>query len=162
MVTDGATEVTSSVKISATFTAGETTHVDLGGRGRPVVGKLTAPAGFKEKVLWNFALIDVQTPRLQLPIPAGVEKDTPKYKEWQNAYRAYQQTLAESPYISATVGRDGSFRIDDVPSGDYALSVRFNDHPAGHLLDYRFTVPLIEGNQVGQLLDLGELKLENE
>ncbi len=159
-VTDGATEVTSSVMILATFTAGETTHVDLGGRGRPVIGKLLPPAGFKDKVLWNFALIDVQTPRLKLPIPAGVEKDPLKYAAWQSAYRAYQQTLAASPYITATVGRDGSFRIDDVPSGDYALSVRFSDRRAGQLLDYRFTVPPIEGNQVGQPLDLGQLKLE--
>ena len=161
-VTDGATEVTSSVLTAATFTAGETTHVDLGGGGRPVVGKLTPPAGFNEKVLWNFALIYVQAPRLTLPIPAGVEKDPQKYKVWQSASRAYEKTLAASPYISATVGRDGSFRIDDVPSGDYALSVRFNGHRAGHLLDHRFSVPPIEGSQVGQPLDLGKLKLEND
>ena len=56
-VDDGATEVTSSCMIPAEFPAGKTVHIDLGGTGRAVVGKLRPPDGFKEKVRWNFALV---------------------------------------------------------------------------------------------------------
>src|SRR5262249_17539587 len=37
MVNEGATEVTSSCKIAASFPSGKTVHIDLGGTGRPVV-----------------------------------------------------------------------------------------------------------------------------
>ena len=49
MVDDGATEVTSSCMIAADFPAGKTAHIDLGGTGRAVVGKLRPPEGFVGK-----------------------------------------------------------------------------------------------------------------
>ena len=45
MVDDGATEVTSSCMIAADFPAGKTTHIDLGGTGRAVIGRLRPPEG---------------------------------------------------------------------------------------------------------------------
>ena len=105
-VDDGATEVTSSCMIAANFPAGETVHIDLGGTGRPVVGKLQPPAGFTGKVRWNFALVTAS--------PTQPER-------------------ADGPYLTATVDRDGKFRIDDVPAGHYSLSVRFDRDDAGRL-----------------------------
>ena len=63
MVDEGATEVTSSCMIAADFPAGKTVHIDLGGTGRPVVGKLQPPEGFTGKVRWNFAMVTVHVRR---------------------------------------------------------------------------------------------------
>ena len=56
--------------------------------------------------------------------------------------------------------RDGKFRIDDVPAGDYSLSVRFMKTPVGYLSDHRFRVPALEGDAAARPVDLGTLKLE--
>ena len=130
MVDEGATEVASAYMIGADFPSGKTVHIDLGGTGRPVVGRLQPPEGFTGKVRWNFADITVV---------------------------AAAQT---SPYYTVTVDREGKFRIDDVPAGEYLLSVRFMKDDAGHLSDHRFSVPSLEGNAAERPVDLGTLKLE--
>ena len=131
MVDEGATEVTSSYMIGADFPSGKTVHIDLGGIGRPVVGRLQPPEGFTGKVRWNFADDHGR-------VAAG----------------------ETSPYFTVTVDRDGKFRIDDVPAGDYSLSVRFMREDVGHLSDHRFRVPALEGDAAGRPVDLGTLKLE--
>jgi protocatechuate 3,4-dioxygenase beta subunit len=133
-VDDGATDVTSSCMIAAEFPAGTTVHIALGGAGRAVVGKLQPPEGFKERVRWNFALVNVASDAAE--------------------------TRAASPYLTATVDRDGTFRIDDVPAGKYSLSVQFQRDGAGHLRNHRFEVPSTEGDSIAKPVDLGMLRLE--
>ncbi len=133
-VDDGAAVVTSSCMMQAEFPAGKTVHIDLGGTGRAIVGKLRPPDGFKEKVRWNFALV---TGRSDAP-----------------------QAEALSPNFTATIDRDGTFRIDDVPAGSYSLDVRFDRNDAGHLFNHRFQVPSAEGDLAPLPVDLGTLTLE--
>jgi beta-lactamase regulating signal transducer with metallopeptidase domain/protocatechuate 3,4-dioxygenase beta subunit len=159
-VENGATDVTSSAMVHAEFPAGKTTSIDLGGSGRPVIGKLAGPAGHKEKVLWNFALVDVQLNLPGPPPPDGIENNPERRKAWQAARQAYEELRTESPAFSASVARDGSFRIDDMPPGDYVLMVHFSQHRAGHLSNHRFSVPPTDARQAGQPLDLGTLALE--
>ena len=71
-----------------------------------------------------------------------------------------QRVRDTSPYINATVDRDGSFRIDDVPAGEYTLMVRFPRNVPGRIVDGRFTVPAMDGNRSDDPLDLGILTLE--
>ena len=134
MVNEGASEVASAPSIGAKFPAGETVHIDLGGTGRPVVGKLQPPEGFARQVRWSFADIQVQ--------PFGAEGG------------------AGVPNFTASVDRDGTFRIDDVPAGDYSLGVLFMQDAAGHLQNHRFRVPAPEGDPAARPVDLGTLKLE--
>ncbi len=134
MVDEGATEVTSSYMIGANFPSGETARIDLGGIGRPVVGKLQPPPGFTAKVRWNFAMITVASD--------AAEARTP------------------SPYFTVTVDRDGKFRIDDVPAGSYSLNVRFQRDDAGHLQGHRFDVHPANGDLSEQPVDLDVLTLE--
>ncbi len=130
----GAIDATSSCTIAAEFPAGKTVHIDLGGTGRAIVGKLQPPEGSKEKVRWNYALVTASPD----------EADTGE----------------AGPYLSATVDRNGKFRIDDVPPGSYSLSVRFQQDDAGHLWNHRFKVTAPNGDGSRQPVDLGILNLE--
>ena len=134
MADEGAKEVTSTCKIAASFPAGQTVHIDLGGTGRSVVGKLQPPEGFTGEVRWNFAIVHVQ------PDEKGERED--------------------SPFITATVDRDGKFHIDDAPAGQYSLSVRFDRDDAGHLDNHRFAVQQTNEGATAEPVDLGTLKLE--
>jgi beta-lactamase regulating signal transducer with metallopeptidase domain/protocatechuate 3,4-dioxygenase beta subunit len=176
MVDDGATEVTSSLRVSAEFIAGKTTTLNLGGTGRPVVGKLAPPAGYSKKVLWNFALIKAQNALKPPPAPTPPKKvgndpkkyqawwktwiETPAGRAWKSASESYRQLMLESPYITASVDRDGSFRIDDVPEGNYVLRVRFSKNAVGVLSGYRFAVPAVEEGRAAKSLELGTLTLD--
>jgi protocatechuate 3,4-dioxygenase beta subunit len=134
MVNEGATEVTSAYMVPAEFPAGKTVHFDLGGTGRAVVGRLQPSERFLGEVRWNFAEITVQSVATD---PHSI-----------------------SPYFTATVDRDGRFRIDDVPPGEYSLRVDFMRDNAGHLRNCRFTVPPIDGASASQPVDLPVLTLE--
>ena len=134
-VENGATDVTSSIMYPVNFEAGQASRHDLGGNGISVIGKLQPPDGFQGPILWNFAMV---TARMDLP-PA---------------------LRSASPYITASLDRDGNFRIDDMPAGEYQLSVRFDRGAVGRLADQRFTVPAPTPGQASQLIDLGVLKLE--
>jgi hypothetical protein len=158
MVDEGATEVTSTKMEAVTLASGETIFLDLGGTGRPVVGKLVPPKRHQGKVLWNFALVYVQA---DVPPPPVIPADLPDAAElnrdWQEALEALRSS---SPVFTISVNRDGRFRIDDVPAGLYKLSVRFDQHAAGELADYQFSVPVMEGGRSDEPLDLGELMLK--
>ena len=134
MVREGATEITSSCKVATDFPAGKTVRIDLGGTGRPVVGKLAPPEGSAGKARWNFAMVDMMS--------------------------ASAETEPDSPFCRASIDRDGSFRIDDVPAGDYLLSVRFHENDAGHLFGHRVHVPPVVGDREARPVDLGVLRLE--
>jgi len=186
MVNEGATEVTSSQRVPVKFIGGKTTTLNLGGTGRPVVGKLAPPAGYSKKVLWNFALINVRVdtkqPRRPL-IPKNVRKDPDQYKAWWKAWlktaagkswasalKSYQQRMLQTPSITASVDRNGSFHIDDVPAGNYVLTASFNylsparfgKNAVGTLSGYRFTVPAVEKGHAAEPLELGTLTLKKQ
>lgn len=180
MVNNGATEVTSSVRQAATLVSGQTTTTNLGGTGRPVIGKLTPPTSFKEKVLWNFAWIDAEVDQ-PMPEPEAAPqnvqddpvanqqwweawKETEDGKIWMKKYLEYERIRSESPHLRATVARDGSFKIDDVPTGKYVLRTAFNDRPGrpspGSIRNYKFEVPAVNAGQPAKAVSLGTLQLE--
>ena len=135
-VKDGAAEVASSCLIAADFLGGKTLHIDLGGTGRAVVGKLQPPEGVHEKIRWNLALVVAAT--------EGAEV------QW------------EGVYSTATVDGDGRFRIDDLPAGDYGLSATL-DREGGaelRLSNHRFTVLPAKEGESAQPMDLGTLTLQ--
>jgi hypothetical protein len=176
MVDDGATEVTSSKRLSLQLEAGQSAHLELGGDGRAVVGRLAPPAGQDEKVLWNFAMIrmraELNPPDSPKP-PIEVASDQERYqawrkewaateegKAWRAKYEAYETQRDAAAYFTASVARDGSFRMDDVSPGDYALDVDLNGRAALRLSNYRVSVPAIAVEQPHQSIDLGVLTLE--
>jgi hypothetical protein len=89
---------------------------------------------FKKEVPWKFATVGVE------PIVRPSRVATTSFR--------------------ATVGRDGAFRIDDLPAGDYVLNVWFTRYPAGQLWGHHFSIPPVATNLIPPPIDLGMLTLK--
>jgi protocatechuate 3,4-dioxygenase beta subunit len=175
MVSDGAQEVTSAAVKPIDVTEAETTQVEFGRGGRGVVGTLVPPAGTPLDAVWSFTLINVES---RIPAPgdppyAGDPRADPKayqmwFQQWTqteagkhylNLVAEYEKAERNAPRFRASVDVDGSFRIDDVPAGDYTLSFsgRGGQHPqaVAGLVRHDFEVPEATGD-----LNLGPLLLE--
>jgi hypothetical protein len=122
--------------VPVTLRAGETATVTIGGLGRAVIGRAVAPESLGADV-WtenSIALI------LKIPTPGAPEApnldDFPTTQEFQAANEEYsraslaywnsedglsQQRLQRE--YRAMFGPDGTFRIDDVPPGEYTVKV---------------------------------------
>ncbi|QDT88439.1 carboxypeptidase regulatory-like domain-containing protein [Gimesia algae] len=182
MVRQGATEATSAIQIPIELKAGETKALNLGGSGRPVIGKLKPSETHTGNVVWPLAHLSAheyfKPPTGMLPLeainnnPRGFQawytawqksKDYPAEKVIYERYtEARSKRLDETPRINASVARDGSFRIDDVPPGEYVLSVNFyeRENNPGYVGDLHFTVPPVENGFSSEAVDLGTLTLK--
>jgi hypothetical protein len=115
---------------------GKTCEVTLGGTGRPVIGKLKLPDNIK----------NTKNPHTLQSVEAG-SPDSPYH------------------YLSLKLESDGSFRIDDVPAGDYKLVYQAYETSAsgqvgkllGFIPNYSFKVPEIPGGISDEPLDLGTI-----
>lgn len=76
------------------------------------------------------------------------------------AEREWQEVRRTVPYLTASVSRDGSFRIDDTPPDDYELTLSFAgyDEPAPAKIELAVAVP--SGEVEDPALNLGELQLQ--
>ena len=133
-VEDGSQEKTSSRMVATDFPPGKTIKLDLGGTGRSVVGKFQPRAGFAGKVPWNFGLVTVML--------AGPDADG-------------------TGLVEATIDRDGTFRLDDIPAGPYLMNARFQRGGVGQLVGHPFTVPAGDDGPADPPVDLGLISLDN-
>ncbi len=127
--------------VSVNAAAGGTTNVHIGGTGRPVTG--------------------------QIIIPSQISNRT----DWQHIEGNLNINSPDNPYslISFGVDNDGSFRIDDVPAGEYLLYVQAYDLNSQiqlsnvtevGSLSRPFSVPAIPGGRSDQAVELGKFELE--
>jgi hypothetical protein len=96
---------------------GQVTQVSLGGPGRALIGRFEASKDLGLPIDWS--KVGVQ---LGLKAPhIGFPGDEPIWE----TYRAFLNTEEGRAYLRdhLPVARDGSFRIEAVPPGDYLLSV---------------------------------------
>jgi hypothetical protein len=135
----GTSHMASTCGLPATFPPGKTLHIDIGRKGRSVVGKLRPPANFKKPVFWNFALLN-----------ADSEPDS-ESKEKKQRLR-----------FNATVSRDGDFRIDEMPPGQYSLNITFSRFVVGYLDETSFSIPEKDATWSAKPIDLGVLTLHDE
>jgi hypothetical protein len=127
-------EVTPWSKVSAEFAIGKIVQIDLGGTGRAVVGKLQpAERNDAKTIRWNFELLAARSE------PDGA--------------------LWAGPYLLASVTRDDTFWIDDVPAGNDSLSLRNIRGDPGSLSDHRFRVPAADADPAAGPVDLGTMNL---
>jgi thiol-disulfide isomerase/thioredoxin len=139
--------------------SGETSHVTLGGRGRPVVGKLEIPDSLRAEKDWQFVycMINQRVPEVPSPVPAEVKaKSLQEQATWWQSFRgtdaerAYRAEQAKGYEINMAnthafeIASDGTFRIEDVMPGKYGMRIEA-------------MVPYREGRP-GK--DLGEMRAE--
>jgi hypothetical protein len=130
--TDGASEIASGGFVPISLTAGQTRQVDLGTRGRPVIGQLRRPTGATNEVPWKFAFVAVSSDHR---LPGALDLN-----------------------FSATLDPAGNFCVDDVPTGKHVLSVFFYKGRQ-YILNHPFEVPAINEKLSQRPVDLGVLKL---
>ncbi|MFC1793057.1 carboxypeptidase regulatory-like domain-containing protein [Planctomycetota bacterium] len=130
-----------SHSMSVETKAGQTVSITIGGTGRPVTGKVQVPDYLMEKF------------------------------DWQHTDYRLRINSSEGPYkqLGFKIEGDGTFRIDDVPTGDYQLSVNAYEPPADPrafrgerigLLSQHFKVPEMPNGRSDEPLDLGVLELD--
>ena len=116
-------------------------NITIVGTGRPVTGKVKVPHYLKEKF------------------------------DWQHTDYNLRINSSEGPYtqLGFKIEVDGTFRIDDVPTGDYHLSVNAYEPAADPrafrgerigLLSQHFKVPEMSNGRSDEPLDLGVLELD--
>ena len=162
--------------------SGKTTQAMLGGKGRPVIGRVEPPSGWTNPIDFNDrseAHIDSNRPLTPYPLSLFRGKTTKDGRDRVQWNQRWHQSPEGHDYMNRRVSLgvhlapDGSFRIDDVPPGEYRLAVRVNGEsihhvsvmmrrdsgPFSHILRV-FTVPPVPGGRSEEPLDLGALRLE--
>jgi hypothetical protein len=157
--------------------AGRATRVTLGGTGRPVSGRLVAPAGLPAKVEWYYAHASITT-KVDVPkrtLPADWEKmDDTARRQWNEAWRArpevqaYDKAMRNRQYFPVRVEADGSFRVEDVTAGTYRLQVSLQEPPSTHPIGpgptmatatREFTIEEMPNGRSDDALELGAITL---
>jgi hypothetical protein len=153
-----------SQRITAVVRAGETTSVLLGGKGRPVVGRVAA-VGADSPVDWKNArgTLILKVPDPPRPDPRDLAgnymwSQTEEAKQWARAQRSYPVAIAA----------DGSFRVEDIEAGTYLLTItsRIPDpgRPGGPSKTYEvtkeFTIGEMPSGRSDTPLDLGALTIQ--
>ncbi|XHR27205.1 MAG: M56 family metallopeptidase [Chthoniobacteraceae bacterium] len=150
--------------------AGETTKVDYANVGRAVTGKLTTQpeAGIDwQKAVTNHLLAQSQ-PRRDRPEPPAFA-DFVRQEDYRAAFEKWQKSLSRPAKIyesfNLEIETDGSFHVDAVPPGTYAIEVSITDpdHPKeGHWQDLgslkkEVVIPPVEEKAADTPVDLGTL-----
>jgi peroxiredoxin len=157
--------------------SGETTKVQLGGEGRPVIGRFVPPDGYSRPVYFGQGLRALVTWRPDPPRPADYDRMTKReQQDWYNQWRrtpeaqAFYEAIWRNPnwrQYAFRIDNDGTFRIEDVIAGKYTLTVYLEKEPGDpgppeeDLGGYHGTieVPSIPGGRGDEPLDLGDLVL---
>jgi peroxiredoxin len=159
---------------------GASLDVPIGGKGRPVIGRLVPPLDMAPKIEWFYASSYVVTdvrpaPRFQRP--PGWNNMTPQeqrqaLKDWSNTpeVRAATEAQAKQQYLPFLINSDGTFRVDDVLAGSYTLQVVVRHSPATvrsapgspiSMVSQRFVIPDLPAgaDRSDESFDLGGIGL---
>jgi peroxiredoxin len=153
---------------------GETTHIDLGGEGRPVIGKLTVPlelAGKMSPATDNtFMLTKIDALPDFHPANWGDLNDAARKKIGEDqlkspAYLAFQKRIEMRRTFCIKVKSDGTFRVEDIPAGVYQFtSIASEPSNKGHFMgeamataNVDIAVPEIPGGRSDEPLDVGDI-----
>jgi RNA polymerase sigma factor (sigma-70 family) len=147
-----------------------TTWVDLGGTGRPVVGRFALPAGIKTGAIFpyhNQTLERIHPEPPYPPILTGREREA-----WLTQWLATDEGEAYTNFertFDTNVRPDGRFRIEDVPAGKYRLHAVVHEPGNGipgtygpelAIIDTEITIPDVPGDRSDLPLDVGAIELK--
>jgi len=155
---------TSSHAVRFGLEAGKTVRVQIGGTGRPVVGRLVPPKGEDVKVAYQGGSARrIWLKTASPPCPKDLAKDERRawYEKWYRSDEGKALWRQRRTYV-VDVAPDGTFRAEDIPAGDYALHIEVArrgeqlGRASGHA-STSFTVPPIPAGRSDKPLDLGEV-----
>ncbi len=154
---------------SVTVEPGKTTWVDLGGTGRPVVGRFVLPSGIKPSAIFARVNQTLELIRPEPPWPKGLSRQgrEPWLAEWlaTEPGKAYARS---SRACDTNVRPDGRFRVEDVSAGKYRIYGEVREPGQGSRSNYgpelasiikEIIVPEIPGGRSDEPLDLGTIEL---
>ncbi len=175
-----ATSMSASKRV--TVEPGRTYTVQIGGTGRPVVGRVAVVDGEWSELEWTEGHGSVRTKRPRLPLPEGFHQwPQEKRRAWMDAWIAspekaeFEKRRAEYERTEQSFGfevaADGTFEVADVPAGEYELWVTLRNVPPGtrrrnpmgqKVAEARVevTVPPMPGGRSDDPLDVGKIELE--
>ncbi len=163
---------TPSHTVSLDVKSGATARLQIGGTGRPVIGRLAVPEGVK---LGHFSVGHGHgslTPVLpEPPTPDDfLAFDSERRAAWWEDFARTPEgrALVEDRDRSYAVALrpDGTFRIEDVPAGRYLLKLPFEGLSRGTregrqaFARAEVVVPEIPGGRNAEPLDIGAIPLE--
>ena len=130
---------------------GESVQCVLGGRGRPIVGKVT---GFKN---WRNVKVSVHL-NLRWPSNSFRRDDDPTLPAFygfiaSEIYKHYDK-------VPVSIEPDGAFRLDDVPAESYAVVVK--EREGDDVIrqgESRFRINLLESGKSDQPQDVGAIEI---
>jgi len=153
---------------------GKTTVATVGGKGRPVVGRVDPPEDWTRPVdFTDQGKVSIETNGTNNPYPLELMRGKTSLSDrgWSQWLRTWHKTPEGRAYADARVlisvapAPDGSFRFDDVPPGEYRVTIRVNEPDHGRdrgpfaPLTRTFAVPPIPGGRTDEPLDLGAARL---
>jgi thiol-disulfide isomerase/thioredoxin len=127
---------TESTKVD--LSSGQSAHVDIGGMGRPVAGRVIFPPVLSSRQDWVFGMSCRIMSKFDQPkgpdMPDDVKNGTLEQRQtWMTAFlksdagKAYQAAQARMAENIRTypleISQDGSYHVDDVEAGTYTVTV---------------------------------------
>ena len=140
--------------------SGQTNIVDIGGRGRPITGRVVL-ANIHAQVKFHGSVWPRTPHQMRLPpnwSELSKEQQTALTAAWENTPdgKLYNQEKCNQNF---EVAADGTFIVPDLRAGEYRLSVG-SKSPATPVTraDIAFTVPEMPGGRSDEPLDVGAIK----
>lgn len=152
---------------------GETTQIEIGGKGRPVIARVEFPEGFNAKADYvTNSEFTVLSDRPIIPYPKDIKsnrsKDAQQWAErWRKSSEGFEYRKNWLSFNNLKLRPDGTLRIEEVPAGDYQLHMVYRAEPANGRMTsptnigyvkIKFNVPDIPGGYSDDPLDLGTLR----
>lgn len=149
--------------------AGDTAQIQIGGIGRPVLGRALSAGSDTEQLDWRVPYLSSSLRPTPPTMPADVlDVGAEARKQWaeqmlkSDAYKAWRRL--PNPIV-VQVEANGRFRIEDVPAGRYTLSLQAGEHVStGAIIAYRATreivVPAVPNGYSDEPFDVEVLRLE--
>lgn len=164
----GSFTVTNTGSFRVEVKPGETMKVQVGGKGRPVAGKLVVPEDAEQEVQMDYsdAGLYVRVPGPDMPDDYGQMTDDEK-KKWREEWME-KEGIGKTRWLHTSflvnVNRDGSFRVEDVRPAVYGLNVDVLEPPQSGQRRERIgsagcevIVPHPPGGYSPEPVDLGEI-----
>jgi hypothetical protein len=113
---------------------GETTALTLGASNYTVTAHMIWPAGMQRQANWQF-FAGVHSPLPALP-PEVMTNDVARQEFMQSPeFATFQDAQKHAQHFQGIINADDTITVENVPAGDYELSISASAPPAGNAPD---------------------------